>query len=88
MTRSIKEAITATKPANTLLATRYFDEVAALAADPILQAMEKEIPATIDIDQYGFSYRLNAEYTRRGGQHLQSIGGCIWAVKAIRSARN
>lgn len=85
--KALVQAILATKTPNTLMAQRYFAEVEALAADPILIALESEIPPDCDTEGYGFTLALNQEYTKRGGKHLQSIGGALWAVKALRAAR-
>lgn len=61
----------------------YRREEEQLRADPIIQAMAAEIPATVPTDGYDFMVRALDEYKRRGGENARSIGGPARAIRAI-----
>lgn len=78
----------------TIEAEKYRETRAALAEDPIIQALATELPpdwrlqfthgGTDDQPNYNFMCRALDEYKRRGGTIKTHIGGPAEAVIAVR----
>lgn len=83
MKPNVAAAIAATRTPGAILAARYTEEVETLLRDPIILSMTANIPAGFDLDSIPVTAALH-EYNARGGQNAQSIGGPLWAIKALR----
>lgn len=80
------------KPRGVMLSEEYFTEVIDLMNDPILQEMADEIltydPMAMEgQDLHSLTMAVNAEYKRRGGTRFRTIGGPLWALRELVTAR-
>jgi hypothetical protein len=75
-----------------LISDDYRHEQAALVADPIVQAMAKEVEEHELRDslfhedgtpRFAFMLRANSEYRRRSGKESRSLGGVARAIGAL-----
>jgi len=63
----------------------YSDVIAALMADPIIQAMASEIEGVeADLKSFTFIGAAHREYRRRGGQEPTHVGGPAEAIRRLR----
>lgn len=64
----------------------YDETEAALAADPIIQAMAAEIPEHFDTQGWSFTTAALHEYKARGGTIGSHIGGPAAAIRLVLAA--
>lgn len=72
-----------------ILGPRYQDEASALADDPIIHEMARDIFDAEDehrideiSEEWDFIQNARLHYRRRGGKHSSTIGGVARAVRA------
>jgi len=68
-----------------MISQEYRDNIEALAADPIVQAMEKAVPKDIDLEAWNFIRGADEEYQRRGGKTERThVGVVAHAIAKLR----